>query len=367
MVTAVEEVAPEAISELKLEEPKPAEVDQHLELFDATQVHIPPFRAPKIYSSVVDLIGWTPLVEINHITQKEGAYARIVAKVEGLNPGGSVKDRIALSMIEDAEAKGLITPGVSTLVEPTSGNTGIALAMVAIQRGYKVAFVMPHTYSLERRIVMRALGAEIYVTNAMKGLGALMEKCHELLADTPNSHMLNQFDNVYNPLAHFKTTGPEVWEATEGKVDIFVGVAGTGGTLTGVGRYLHSKNPNIKIVAAEPEESPVMQGGKPGPHPIQGTGPGFIPVNTDVSVFDEVLSVSGPEALTMARRLAAEEGLFVGISSGAAFAGALKVAKRPENAGKLIVTILSSMGERYLSTALFASIKEEMENLKFDD
>lgn len=356
------EIAPRALYELG---PR-AGVERHLELFEAVQP-VPQFKAPKIYSSVAELIGWTPLVEINHITKKDGAVARIVAKVEGLNPGGSVKDRIVLSMIEDAEKRGLIKPGVSTLVEPTSGNTGIALAMVGVQRGYKVIIVMPHTYSIERRVAMRALGAVLHVTDATKGVPGLLGKCDQLLESIPNSYMLAQFDNAFNPVAHFKTTGPEIWTATEGKVDIFVGVVGTGGTITGIGRYLKKQNPNIRIIALEPAESPVMQGGEPGPHPIQGTGPGFIPGNTDVSVYDEIVSVSGDEALTTARRLASEEGLFVGISSGAAMVGALKVAKRPENAGKLIVTLLPSMGERYLSTPLFASIKEEMENLKFDD
>lgn len=354
-----------AISELEVSPKK--EIDRHLELFDESKVSVPPLKEAKIYSSVAELIGWTPLVEINHITKKEGAVARIVAKVEGLNPGGSVKDRIALSMIEDAEAKGLITPGLTTLVEPTSGNTGIALAMVGVQRGYKVIVVLPHNQSIERRIVLRALGAEVHITDAKKGLAFVVEKCQQVASSIPNSHILGQFENPYNPLAHFKTTGPEIWAATEGKVDIFVGVAGTGGTITGTGRYLKSKNPHIKIIAIEPSESPVMQGGQPGAHLIQGTGPGFIPETTDVSGFDEVLSVSSKEAIDTARRLSAEEGLFVGISAGSALAGALKVAKRPENSGKLIVTLFPSNGERYLSTVLFSSIKEEMENLKLDE
>lgn len=363
---AAGEAATPAIPKLKLDETKP-EIDRHLELFNAQVPPTPAFKVPKICSDVGELIGGTPLVEINHITKKEGAYARIVAKVEGLNPGSSVKDRIALSMIEEAEAEGLITPGVTTLIEPTSGNTGIALALVGVPRGYKVILVMPHSASLERRMVMAALGAEVRITDGKKGFAEVYRKSDELLAATPNSYRLDQFRNPYNPLVHFKTTGPEIWAATEGKVDVFVGVAGTGGTITGVGRYLKSQNPNIKIVCLEPAESPVIQGGKPGPHPIQGTGPGFVPENTDVSIFDEVISISGAEAIAFARRLSTEEGLFVGISSGAALAGALKVAKRPENAGKLIVTLLPSMGERYLSTDLFSNIKAEMENLKFDE
>jgi cysteine synthase A len=358
---AAPDTTPPALSELKLD-PKP-EIDRHQELYER-QVPSPQFKTPKIYSNVAELIGGTPLVEINHITKKEGAVARIVAKVEGLNPGASVKDRIVLSMIEDAEAKGLIKPGVSTLIEPTSGNTGIAMALVGIQRGYKVILIMPDTASMERRMVMRALGAEVHIQAG--GLSAVFKKCDDLLASTPNSYKLDQFGNPHNPLAHFKTTGPEIWAGTDGTVDIFVGVTGTGGTITGISRFLKSQNNKIQIVAVEPAESPVLQGGPAGKHLIQGIGPGFIPENTDLSVIDEVLSVPSEEALSTARRLAAEEGLFVGISSGAALAGALKVAKRPENADKLIVTLFPSMGERYLSTVLFASIKEEMEKLKSD-
>ncbi|BBN00016.1 cysteine synthase [Marchantia polymorpha subsp. ruderalis] len=330
----------------------------------AAGVPIPPFREPKIYQSVVDLIGWTPMVEINHITKAEGAVARVVAKVEGMNPGCSVKDRIALGMIQDAEDKGLITPGVTTLVEPTSGNTGIALAFVGLGRGYKVIVVMPDTYSMERRMILRALGATVLITDTMKGVDNLMAICEEVIAKTPNSFSLGQFANPHNPLAHFKSTGPEIWTATEGKVDIFVAVAGTGGTVSGTGHYLKGMNPEIKVVAVEPAESPVMQGGMPGPHGIQGIGPGMIPEVTDVSVMDEIVTVSSAEAIAASKRLGLEEGLLVGISSGAALAGALQVAKRPENAGKLIVTIFPSAGERYLSTSLFADIKIEMENLK---
>ncbi|CAM6099757.1 unnamed protein product [Calypogeia fissa] len=375
MVTAEKspsaEVTLPAMSNLKLEpteeskgEPKP-NIDRHEELYAAASPASPPLKTPKIYTSVADLIGGTPLLELHHITQKDGAHARIVAKVEGLNPGASVKDRIALGMIEDAEAKGLIKPGVSTLIEPTSGNTGIALAMLGVPRGYRVIMVMPHSASIERKMVVRGLGAEVVLVDVSTGgLPKLLGYVDQLLAEIPNSHKLDQFSNPQNPVVHFKTTGPEIWEATEGKVDIFVGVTGTGGTITGVGRYLKKQNAGIKIIAVEPAESAVMQGGQPGPHPIQGTGPGFVPVNTEVSLFDEILSVSGKDALTMARRISVEEGLLVGISSGSAVAGALKLAKRPENAGKLIVTLLPSMGERYLSTVLFTSIKEEMDNLK---
>ncbi|KAL3685295.1 hypothetical protein R1sor_003317 [Riccia sorocarpa] len=333
----------------------------------ADGVPIPPFREPKIYQSVVDLIGWTPLVEINQITKQEGAVARVVVKLEGLNPCCSVKDRIALGMILDAERKGLITPGVTTLIEPTSGNTGIALAFVGRRRGYRVVVVMPHTYSLERRMILRALGAEVLITDTMKGVQNLMAKCDELLASTPNSFMLNQFHNPQNPLSHFTGTGPEIWTATEGKIDIFVGTAGTGGTVSGTGHYLKAMNPKVKVIGVEPAESPVLQGGKPGSHVIQGAGPGIIPDTTDLSVMDEIVSVTGEESVAMARRLALEEGLLVGISSGASVAGALQVAKKPENAGKLIVALLPSAGERYLSTVLFKEIKEEMENLKITD
>ncbi|KAL3685337.1 hypothetical protein R1sor_003359 [Riccia sorocarpa] len=349
--------------------PSPLSVELHetYKKMHAEGVPVPPFREPKIYQSVEDLIGWTPLVEINRITKEEGAVARVVAKLEGLNPSASVKDRITLEMILDAEQKGLITPGVTTLVEPSGGNTGIALALVGRKRGYKVVIVMTHTSSIERRMVLRALGAEVVIVDAMKGLPNMMAKSDNLLASIPNSFMLDQFNNPQNPLSHFKTTGPEIWTATEGKIDIFVATAGTGGTISGTGHYLKSMNPKVKVVGVEPAESPVLQGGKPGPHVVQGTGPGMIPETIDVSVMDELVSVTNEETLTMARRLGLEEGLLVGISSGAAMAGALKVAKKPENTGKLIVALFPSAGERYLSTVLFKDIKEEMENLKITD
>ncbi|KAL3694651.1 hypothetical protein R1sor_008302 [Riccia sorocarpa] len=349
--------------------PSPLSVELHetYKKMHSEGVPVPPFREPKIYQSIVDLIGWTPLVEINQITKEEGSVARVVAKLEGLNPGSSVKDRIALEMILNAEQKGLITPGVTTLIEPSSGNTGIALALVGRRRGYKVVVVMADTYSIERRIILRALGAEVLIIDTMKGLPNLLAKCDDLLASIPNSFMLGQFYNAQNPLSHFKATGPEIWTATEGNIDIFVGTAGTGGTISGTGHYLKSMNPKVRVIGVEPAESPVMQGGNPGPHEVQGTGPGMIPDTTDVSVMDELVSVTDQEALTMARRLALEEGLLVGISSGSAMAGALKVAKKPENAGKLIVALLSSAGELYLSTILFKDIKEEMENLKITD
>ncbi|KAL3685336.1 hypothetical protein R1sor_003358 [Riccia sorocarpa] len=309
--------------------PSPLSVELHetYRKMHAEGVPIPPFREPKIYQSVVDLIGWTPLVEINQITKEEGAVARVVVKLEGLTPGSSVKDRIALDMILDAEQKGLITPGVTTLIEPS----------------------------------------EVVLTDTKKGLPNLLGKCDDLLASIPNSFMLGQFYNSQNPLSHFKSTGPEIWTATEGKIDIFVATAGTGGTISGTGHYLKSMNLKVKVVGVEPAESPLMQGGKPGPHVIQGTGAGIIPDTIDVSLMDELVSVTGEEALTMARRLGLEEGLLVGISSGAAMVGALKVAKKNENTGKLIVALLPSAGERYLSTILFKDIKEEMENLKITD
>lgn len=317
----------------------------------------------KILRSCEQLIGGTPLVELTEIPAAEGAVARVVAKLEWYQPGGSLKDRIALAMLLDAEKKGLITPGKSTLIELTSGNTGIALAMAAKQRGYKTILIMPQYYSLERRILFRALGAEVIITDPESTFDQLMQLLSDLLAKTPHSHCLNQFSNPANPDAHFQTTGPEIWDGTAGKVDILVAGIGTGGTVSGAGRFLKSKNPNILVAGVEPVESAVISGGEPGHHLIQGMGAGFIPDVLDVKLLDRVVQVHSEEALAMARRLHVEESLLVGISSGATFAAALKLAKEPENAGKLIVAVLASGAERYLSTALFESLKKECETM----
>ncbi|KAI5059629.1 hypothetical protein GOP47_0025948 [Adiantum capillus-veneris] len=318
-----------------------------------------------IASDVTQLIGWTPLVELKNIASKEGAVARIVGKLECQQPLGSVKDRIALPMIEDAEKHGLIKPGVSTLVEPTSGNTAIALACAAIHKKYKVAAVMPASSSIERRMILRALGADVYLTDPALGFPGVFAKTDEVLASIPNSYMLNQLANGNNPDAHFRTTGPEIWRDTAGKVDIFMAGSGTGGTFSGAGRFLKEQNPAIKVMVVEPAESAVLSGGCKGAHKIQGIGPGFIPDNADLSVADEIVMVTSEEAMTFALMLAKEEGVLVGPSSGAAVAAAVKVAKRSENAGKMIVTILPSGGERYMTTDLFAPIREECNGMTF--
>ena len=307
----------------------------------------------KVYKSLTDLIGKTPLLELTNYEKKHDLKAKVIAKLEYFNPAGSVKDRIAKAMIDEAEQKGLLKPG-SVIIEPTSGNTGIGLASVAAARGYRVVLTMPETMSVERRNLLKAYGAELVLTEGAKGMKGAIAKAEELAQEIPNAFIPGQFDNPANPAIHKATTGPEIWEDTDGQVDIFVSGAGTGGTVTGVGEYLKSKNPDVKIVVVEPADSPVLSEGRPGPHKIQGIGPGFVPTVLNTKIYDEVITVKNEDAFVIGREIARTEGLLIGISSGAAAWAATELAKRPENAGKNIVVVLPDTGERYLSTALFA-------------
>ena len=307
----------------------------------------------KIYTSVDQLIGKTPLLELTHLEQAEGLQARVLGKLEYLNPAGSVKDRVAKAMIDDAEQRGALKPG-SVIIEPTSGNTGIGLAAVAAAKGYRIIIVMPETMSVERRQLMKAYGAELVLTEGAKGMKGAIAKAEELAREIPNSFIPGQFVNPANPAAHKASTGPEIWEDTDGKVDIFVAGVGTGGTVTGVGEYLKSRNPNVKVVAVEPAASPVLSKGVAGAHKIQGIGAGFVPDVLDTKIYDEIIPVENDDAFATGKLVGKKEGVLVGISSGAALWAAIQLAKRPENKGKTIVALLPDTGDRYLSTPLFA-------------
>ena len=308
--------------------------------------------AERIYKSVEELIGRTPLMEIRNIEKEEGLEARVLVKLEYLNPAGSVKDRIARNMIQDAEEKGLLKPG-ATIIEPTSGNTGIGLASIAASKGYRLILTMPETMSVERRNILKAYGAEIVLTEGARGMTGAIEKAEELAKEIPGSFLTRQFENPANPETHRKTTGPEIWEDTDGKVDILVVGVGTGGTISGTGEYLKSQNPQVKVVAVEPSDSPVLSGGAAGPHKLQGIGAGFVPKALNTQIYDEILTLGSEESFAAAKLLAHKEGILVGISSGAALHGAIELAKRPENKGKTIVVILPDSGDRYYSTPLF--------------
>ena len=307
----------------------------------------------KIAKQLTELIGDTPLLELNKFSKAKGIETPVIAKVEYFNPGGSVKDRIALAMIEDAEQRGLLKPG-ATIIEPTSGNTGVGLALVSAVKGYKLILTMPDTMSVERRNLVKAYGAEVRLTPGKDGMPGAIREAEALRDATPGSIILQQFENPANPDKHFATTGPEIWKQTEGEVDIFVGGVGTGGTISGVGKYLKSQNPDVKVIAVEPKSSPVLNGGKSGPHKIQGIGAGFVPKTYDADVIDEVFDVENDDAIRTGRQIAQQEGLLVGISAGAALFAAAEIAKRPENKGKKVVVLLPDTGERYLSTVLYA-------------